>query len=505
MLLVYARGERERRGSVLGASLIALVVFVVLLILAAALLRGAAGSLRSAGRERDRALTVHLAESGAELGLQWLRSQPSPAAGTEALRPAELQNVALADGTISVEIVPFADNAKRSLRVYQVVGEGKGKTGYTKRVVYQVQEESFAQYAYFVSDPVSPVTGSPTWFTWADRMDGPVHGNAQLNIAWQVSNPAQPIFLSRVTTALGTPNYYPAISAPEDYAQIYKEGQTGHAISVAYIPMPEGTTKQQEAAWGSVAGFPTATGVYLRASQGGGVYICGTVQSMVFASTPACTQVTITQQPASDRQIVTTLAEDHALNKSTIESVTYTLTGSEWQESVRDQDTQPTVTNGLIYCDDTINGLQGVIAGAHTIAVASGKDIVIVGDLTLADSPVTNPASTSVLGLIAQRIVLDNPLGDLSVQAILLAGTESGGGYVYNKYWNATPRQQGTFHLFGSLLQAKGGPMGKFSASTNTVLSGYTKDYRYDTRMQRNAPPLFPTTGRYRRVGWQRL
>jgi len=493
---------RSRQGSVLVASLVALIV---LLILGGALLRAASGSLRAASRDRDRVIALNLAESGAELGLRWLRDQAYPPSGTEPIRPSELQSVGLESGTIAVEIRPFPDNQGRTLKAYHVVGKGTTPTGYIREVVYQAQQESFAGYAYFTREERSPVASGPIWFIWADHLDGRVHSNDQLRIWWRTSEPPDPMFLGRVTTASGDPIYSPSISNPQDYYQIFKDGQSGIAVGVDYIPMPQTTNMQRDAAWGASSGFPTTAGAYLRANQNGGLYISGAVQSMVFSSTATRTQAIITQQPTSTTRIVSTYVEDYTLGQSSLESVTYKKSGNTWVEQTRTTSTQLALPNGVIYCDDAIGGLQGVIGGKHTIATAPGRDITITGNLTLADSPATNPSSTDVLGLVAQNIVLSKASGDLTVEAIMMAGGETSNGSIYNQYWHTTPRQQGTFHLLGGLLQSQRGPVGQFSSSSGTVISGYTKDYHYDERLLDIPPPYFPTTGKFIRVGWQRL
>lgn len=494
--------KRRRRGSVLIAALIGLIV---LLIFGAALIRGATASLHNASRERDRVVASNLAESGTELGLRWLRDQPYPPGGTDTIRPTSLQNVALDSGTISVDVIPYPDNAGRTLKGYYVVGKGSTPNAYQRRIAYQAQEESFAEYAYFTREERSPVATGAIWFIWADYLDGRVHSNDQFRISWRTSNPPDPIFAKRVTTAADAPFYSPDPTTPEDYSQIFQDGQAGISTNVDYIPMPQNMNTQRDAAWAGSSGFPTTTGPYLRSTQGGGLYIKGAVDSMVFSSTATQTQATITQMPSSTTKIVATYVEDYTLNQTSLLRINYNKSGSKWVEASRTNDVQPGLPNGVIYCDNAIGGVQGVVGGRHTLACASGKDVTITGNLTLANNPNTNPNATDVLGIVAQNVVLDKPSGDLTVQAVMFAGGETSSGSIYNKYWDTSPRQQSAFHLLGGLLQAQRGPVGTFNPSTGAIVSGYTKDYHYDTRLSDIPPPYFPTTGKFVRVGWQKV
>ena len=68
--------------------------------------------------------------------------------------------------------------------------------------------------------------------------------------------------------------------------------------------------------------------------------------------------------------------------------------------------------------------------------------------------------------------------------------------------WNQGP-PKGTLTVLGGIIQDYRGPVGTFNPSTNTKVSGYTKNYQYDARLMTNPPPFYPTTGDYVIVSWQ--
>jgi hypothetical protein len=84
----------------------------------------------------------------------------------------------------------------------------------------------------------------------------------------------------------------------------------------------------------------------------------------------------------------------------------------------------------------------------------------------------------------------------MTIDGVILAS-----GTFYYANWSSTLRDD--LHILGGVIQRKRGPVGTFSSTTGSQVSGYNKDYRYDTRMPDSPPPYFPTTGQYEVVSWQ--
>jgi hypothetical protein len=141
---------------------------------------------------------------------------------------------------------------------------------------------------------------------------------------------------------------------------------------------------------------------------------------------------------------------------------------------------------------------------AKSMTLGSADDILIDGDLVALDMPEPGP----VLGLIAQRFVrvkhdVDDSCENISamtnvtVEAAILALKDS---FVVDNWRCGNPL--GTLTVTGAIAQRFRGPVGTFSSSTGTRVSGYAKNYRYDDRLRYRSPPYFldPITAAWRVV-----
>ena len=151
---------------------------------------------------------------------------------------------------------------------------------------------------------------------------------------------------------------------------------------------------------------------------------------------------------------------------------------------------------GTLYVEGTLHG---------RVTMAADNNIIITGDLKYADGK----TGLDALGLIAQNSVkiyhpikctntsqgkctsgqnLSRPSGGTfsspTVQGSILTLQHSFGVQSYN-----LGDDLGTLHLFGSFAQRFRGPVATTSGST--LVSGYWKDYEYDTRLRYSPPPFF--------------
>jgi len=62
---------------------------------------------------------------------------------------------------------------------------------------------------------------------------------------------------------------------------------------------------------------------------------------------------------------------------------------------------------------------------------------------------------------------------------------------------------KGTLTVYGGIIQHNRGPVGTFNGSTGQKISGYSKDYSYDSRLLNAPPPFLPTTGDYVTLSWE--
>ncbi len=158
----------------------------------------------------------------------------------------------------------------------------------------------------------------------------------------------------------------------------------------------------------------------------------------------------------------------------------------------------PLPKNGVVYVDGGALSLKGTLNGQLTVG-ASG-DIRVVDSVRYADDPRLNPKSDDMLGIVAGKnvVIPKEAPHDVEVHGVLMAIDKSIG---VENYWEGPPK--GKLTVYGGLIQANRGPVGTFNPGTGQKMSGYTKDYSYDPRMGRMAPPFFPTTGDYKQLVWQ--
>jgi len=174
--------------------------------------------------------------------------------------------------------------------------------------------------------------------------------------------------------------------------------------------------------------------------------------------------------------------------------------------------------NGLIYVKDATNNptstkkgnvyLSGTLDGRLTIA--SDYDILITNHVRYATHP-TN-SSTDALGLLAMRnVVIDQSCpNNLDVFAHIIASgkstpTDSSDGCFWvTNYDNGSGR--GELSVYGGIVQDKRGPVGTVNSSSGAQITGFKKNYTYDTRFADNPPPFYPTlTNEYQWKAWREI
>ena len=167
--------------------------------------------------------------------------------------------------------------------------------------------------------------------------------------------------------------------------------------------------------------------------------------------------------------------------------------------------------NGVIYVDgatstkySSLSGnvfIEGTFKGNMT--VASKGDIYITDDIVYANK------TRDMLGLIAENYVYINHSDsrgrdiaprDVKIHAAIFSLNHS---FTFERYYRRPTK--GTITIFGSIGQRFRGPVGTFSGSR--PISGYSKDYNYDQRMQYDEPPHFiePLNTGFYVASWEEL
>ncbi|MFO7446132.1 MAG: hypothetical protein R6W90_07175 [Ignavibacteriaceae bacterium] len=167
--------------------------------------------------------------------------------------------------------------------------------------------------------------------------------------------------------------------------------------------------------------------------------------------------------------------------------------------------------NGVIYVKNAqlrVTGKQtysgnGGVKGKFTV-VCSGTtgnkgEIYLDDDVVYHKDPVQYPATTDILGLVAERNVwiTNNNENNNHININASIYCQEGGFGAENH--NTRP-QSGNINLIGGIIQktrAAVGIIGRYGIS-----NGFNKRYMYDGRFMFNAPPKYPNTGSFEILSW---
>lgn len=496
---------RSRRGT---AMLAALATMLLIVALGSAVLSAMLGGMHLTRHVEYSTLAFNVAESGVERGARWLKDQPYPPSGTATIQLfGGVQT--LGNGTYNVTVEPSPDNSGAILKAYKVISVGT-INGKSQQVEVVLRQQSFGRYAYFTDREVSSVSGGRIWFFAGDRIRGPAHSNnvsgSNFQINWNGST--APIFEDMVTAAGPQIDFAPSNPNTEaNFLKIFRDGSRGFRTNVDPIPLPNSSDIQRDAAWGPGA-LPGSNGVYVPTN--GGIYVRGD-SSVVMSVDGSGNQVfSITQGSNTTKVTVDLVANVRRVQVNAGAISTVANSGS-----------------GVLYSTGHITSLSGTVGNnklsgetitarnAYTIAtdVNNGKNITVTNNISYQSQP--NPAlpttdlvnkTPGTLGIMARNVtVASSAPQNLNIDAIMLAGsqTTSDGSFGVANYSSKTP--VGTLRVMGSIIQKARGAVGTFNSGTGQIVTGYAKDYWYDTRLADDPPPYFPTTGLYDVLSWKKL
>lgn len=160
---------------------------------------------------------------------------------------------------------------------------------------------------------------------------------------------------------------------------------------------------------------------------------------------------------------------------------------------------------GVIYVEDGNLHLEGTVKNRWS--VGSNKSVYLTDDILYSDVPDPknkHDSSNDLLGILANKdiIITNNTANATSIDIHASMYCEKG-GFKAEKY-KSRPAG-GSINLLGGVTQAKRGAVGRFKVAKNgtkTMTSGFSKDYKYDSRLQRMVPPYFPSTNTFKILSW---
>ncbi len=451
-MLVKLRGKKGV------ALIIAFLVMTLLLIYCAAFVSISINQNINADIFKRRTRAFGLAEAGLDQALVWLRARVPPT-GNYTNPWGGIQSVG--GGTYSVTITDLGPiGGSPVVRRYKTTSTGS--FGNMNRVLTNyVQVDNYARYIWFTDSET--FSGSTVWFWTADRLNGLTHTNAHFNI-------------------YGNPVFAGEASSVDDYIRFYNNGRNVN-LSQATNPPNDIPDFQQGIDFGVAEppDMPTrATNLRSAAADvsGGGLLLQG--DTTVVLNSNGTMDLTNSDYCASYT------CDDMALPANGALFVVATpCTGRRCR------------TDGDLTISGTLNG---------RLSVGAERDVNIPDNVVYADDPRDNPPenpSDDILGIIAERdIVIDDSAStDLEIDGCMMALDSS----FYLDNWDSVS-PKGNLTVYGGIIQEERGPVGTFNPNpppNGTKMSGYSKNYSYDSRLINNPPPFMPTTGDYITLGWE--
>ncbi|MDD4897031.1 MAG: hypothetical protein PHS21_09820, partial [Atribacterota bacterium] len=179
------------------------------------------------------------------------------------------------------------------------------------------------------------------------------------------------------------------------------------------------------------------------------------------------------------------------------------------EEGTTDYKSYIGLTNGVMFVEGAIGSLYGENHRGK-MSIVSTQSITISDNIYYYDRDKSKDlfeddiqAIDDSLGLIAAKDVkiASSAPNNIEIDAIIMALNTS---FFYNGWQNY---MRDTLSLLGGLIQKQRGPVGTHNAGVK--ITGYSKQYIYDTRMANPAsgylPPYFPSTGKYEKMWWREV
>ncbi|MCU0666143.1 MAG: DUF4900 domain-containing protein [Candidatus Omnitrophica bacterium] len=362
-----------------------------------------------------------------------------------------------------------------------------------------IRRDNFAKFALFTSHHSTP-SGTTVWFTADTNFNGPVSTNDRFSFANDPSATFSELVTQHQTKAqfynLGNP-----VSKDADYNSVMVAGvdvmrdkpifNAGFTRGFGIINLSPSITQTQLKTQ-ALGGMPDNTNGIFVPNNGtavtGGIYVRGnqgqsndnpTIVMSVGAAGPV---YTITRSGTTK---VITL--NYTANTTTVVDGSNTKVYTGIPDGVSHEGV-------LIYVNDDIASLAGVVEGNTKVTVSSERDINITNNITYQNyntTPTLNATGyNNVLGILSwggDVIIAKTAPNNLVMHGVVMAHN---GIFTVDDYNKGSPR--GNVTLLGGTITDFYGAFGTFSQGSGQ-LTGYGRNFIYDARMLNGTtPPYFP-------------
>ncbi len=211
--------------------------------------------------------------------------------------------------------------------------------------------------------------------------------------------------------------------------------------------------------------------------------------------------------PASGLDNIHSLANDdgHVFSGKDTVYVTFVGDSIKYRFKYNDPETTDLATsfapNGIIYADNSILRLKGVVKGQYTVAcngTAPKGNIYLDDNIVYNSDPRVNPNSQDMLGIVSKNNVLitNNVANQSSIDIHASIYCEKGG---FGAGWPSFTKPNGNINLLGGIQNYSRVQIGVIQGSE---IWGFNRRYRYDDRLMVASPPGYPGTGQLEIVSW---
>ncbi len=364
----------------------------------------------------------------------------------------------------------------------------------------RVQKDNFARYSLFTAHQTMP-SGTRVWFTEKTDFKGPMFTNERFHFAYNPSG----TFDGTVKQVLQTATFYNnntplLLDADHNGIRDVPQFSSGFQRGVASIAMPASSQESDMVAEATAGNSYAANGIYVPVSGGslsGGIYINGDSTLALGVDGSSRQTLTIVQGAATQ-----TITLDRAANQTLVTQGATTTTYSGLPDGVHDVGT-------IIYANGNVTSLQGTVQADNQMTIAAKNDMVIknnvvyenytAGSGTPGAGGYVAPSAegtTNLLGLVSWngnvRIASTAP-ADININATIMA---QNGVVQVDNYDTISAR--GIATILGGVISNYYGAFGTFNSSTGVAVSGYGRNFVYDTRMEAMlTPPYFPSTNTF--------
>jgi len=529
--------SKKERGFAFIAAMWMSVIFLVLI---GALMSQMIGELQMVGAHGNSAKALDAAYAGVE---DMVLKIEENASGPGHVAPAPISYTYPSPSTVKYDVsVTKTWNSSSGLVYYEIKSTGtETNSGQTRSVLALTKSFPYSYYEQFTAGSSSNI-----YYTSGEAFDGPVYNGSAMNIWYQ--DPSAPIFNSSVQTAQ-TPNFYQgagktsvAMSAV-NWADVMLGG-TSSNLKVSSNPMQLPTFQDNlalasESYWGdgrTITNVPApagGNGVYINqidattgtGSVKTGLFIEGNVKITPSSPTATTEQFLLQPNPAGVTSIPHSynVTVNFSANTTTVTQLAPCVGACPTATYTGTISGQPkfgtTAGNGALFVDGNVDLVSGVIHGDYSIAVPDytsnhGHNITISGSAPGIVYKDQTSSSTDELGIWANDIKLSvaTTTGyefDGSIMTGFFGEDNPpyctggvGPGCTDGNFWNNNYNGsvQGTFTFYGGLIQNSQGALG--ITSGGTLIHGFKRNYKYDSRLAANPPPGFPITNRYDIIAW---